>query len=266
VVAKCPEVYSLLSGVFWIDGLEESAILEIARALQPNSFAANEIMNLTETMIVIHKGMVGVKGHVLARGGVWGDSDILLDTPQLKEGAMPRTITYVEIYMLTKRSLMDVCRSFPAADRRLRRAQIRTATFRAFIRAAEKKKRVEASLARSRLGSKGSRTVSFLSTATIGTDSFNVNDSFGVGSFVHPGMNWFELSGARQGEENEVDLPELKMLILQMMHKQDTTGRDLRAVESRLDRLCTEQSKTAHTISDNTSNAVGQKTHWRFSR
>jgi hypothetical protein len=277
VVAKCPEVFAMLDGVFWVDGLEEPAILEIVRALQPNSFAPNEIMNLPDTMIVMHKGIAGVKGRVLARGEVWGASDILLDTPQLKEGAMPRSISYVEIFVLTRRSLLDVARCFPAADRRLRRAQIRTAMFRAFIRAAQKKKRASDRIMRTGGRLANNRSCSAVSLASQGSSGPGgvdaVHDSFGVGSFVHPGMNWFELGahGARQGEENGVDLPELKVLILKIMHKQDAMAKNLHAVESRLDDFCVEQRK--HSNSDATSSKAisafkntGQKAPWKFSR
>lgn len=202
VAAWSPEVQSILRGVWWVRGLEEAAILEIVRALQPNSFGPSDTINLPETMFVIHKGIAGVKGRILSRGDVWGAADVLLETRQLVESAMPRTISYVEVFMLTKRSILEVCRSFPRADQRIRRAQIRTAVLRAFIRAADQIKM-------RRRGASRPMSSDALSDAS-------------SGSFLHPGMKWIDLAlESRQGEEERVDLPELKRLLLQVMQQQN---------------------------------------------
>merc|ERR1719436_1735638 len=49
------------------------------------------------------------------------------------EQPVPRTLCYVDVLMLEKESLREVCRAFPEADRRIRRAQIRTAVHRALV-------------------------------------------------------------------------------------------------------------------------------------
>lgn len=219
VAAKSPEVQSILRNVFWVKDLEEPAILEIVRALQPNSYGPREIVNLPETMIVIHKGIAGVCGKILSRGQVWGAADVLLDTPQLKHGVLPCTITYVELFMLTKKSLLEVCKAFPRADQRIRRAQIRTAVARAFVRAAEKMKRNRYAIHHS------SRAPQLVRTG-----------SGALGSFVYPGVKYIDLAAsARQGEDDIVDLPELKRLLVQVRTYQESSARDAVARDSVLE-------------------------------
>eukprot|EP00928_Gymnodinium_smaydae_P008383 TRINITY_DN13056_c0_g2_i1.p1 TRINITY_DN13056_c0_g2~~TRINITY_DN13056_c0_g2_i1.p1 ORF type:complete len:800 (+),score=156.66 TRINITY_DN13056_c0_g2_i1:90-2489(+) len=202
VAAKSPEVDSILRGVWWVNGLEESAVLEIIRALRPSSFAPAEMIPLFEAMMVMRHGVAGVRGRVLVRGDVWGAADVLLETPQLKQGAVPRTMSYVEIFTLAKRSIVEICRQHPLADARIRRAQIRTAVCRAFVQDADRKRRAEQG------------------HGIIRRDSceYFKDPEMSGGSFAYPGLKWMD----RGVESKEpVDLTEIKRLILEVKERQD---------------------------------------------
>lgn len=144
VAKNSAEVREMLHNVIWMRDLEEDAILDIVRALQPRACGKGEHINLRGCMIIMQKGIAGVRGRVISRGDVWGQYDILIETPQLIDGAMPLTLSFVEMQMLSKPSLVEVARNYSDADRRLRRAQIRTAVSRALVYRAAQKSRTKA--------------------------------------------------------------------------------------------------------------------------
>jgi len=166
-VAACSAVVKTLEKqVYWASDLDKDVLLDIVRALAPQFFGPREAMLLRQNLIVIRKGLAAANGRILGRGDVWGLNDILLETEQLVDGSVPRTLSYVDVLSLDRQSLLEVCQRFPAADRRLRHAQVRTAAFRAFCAEAKRRKQ----LARPRtLSEKEQR--------------------YSSGSFAHPGQD-----------------------------------------------------------------------------
>uniref|UniRef100_A0A6U6JAC8 Ion transport domain-containing protein n=1 Tax=Zooxanthella nutricula TaxID=1333877 RepID=A0A6U6JAC8_9DINO len=133
VAKNSAEVREMLKSVFWMRELQEDAILDIVRGLMPKAYGPQELINVRGCMVVLQRGLVGVRGRVIGRGDVWGQNDILMETQQLIDGAMPMTLSFVELLLLHRRTLVEVGRNYPDADRRLRRAQVRTAVSRAFV-------------------------------------------------------------------------------------------------------------------------------------
>eukprot|EP00434_Breviolum_minutum_P007988 symbB.v1.2.007045.t1/scaffold414.1/size398445/9 len=95
---------------------------------------------LRKAVLVIQKGIMGVRGRVLRRGDVLGLESILLETNSLIETSQPRTLSYCFVMVLKRDDLIEVAREFEEADRHLRRAQIRAAVRRAFLTSAEQEK------------------------------------------------------------------------------------------------------------------------------
>merc|ERR1712176_683747 len=122
---------------------------------------------------------------------------------------MPRTLSYVDILYLQKPTLIDVCSAFPQADKRIRRAQIRTATFRAFIKAA----REEAGRFKER------RTL---------RQSNAVVQSNAITSFVNPGVKERRLNRTSMScLKDEVSMTDIKGLIEALIDNQDVLDRKL---------------------------------------
>merc|ERR1712176_640092 len=80
------------------------------------------------------------RGRFLTRDDVIGE-DMILATDSLIDTVSPRTLTFVEVMTLTRHDLLTVCEQYPDFDYRVRRAQIKLAIWRAFVRRAGAKAR-----------------------------------------------------------------------------------------------------------------------------
>jgi len=130
--------------VYWARDLEKDALLDISRKMLPRAFGRPDVVALPQSVIIMVAGVAAVNGmamSLLCRGNVWGFHDILLNSASLIRRDAPRAITFVEVLFLTKQDLFEVCQGFPKADQRIRRAQVRTAVFRAFVFEAEKRRK-----------------------------------------------------------------------------------------------------------------------------
>lgn len=163
--------HHLFTKVYYISDLESDAVLDMVRGLKPFFFGPSEVIMLRQMMLVVQDGLAAAKGRVLTRGNIWGQDDILLESRQLCDGVMPRTLTHVSILGLNRQTLLEVCVSFPMADRRIRRAQIRTAVFRAFCHAARAEK---ARVQSAEKGVSSKRTSVFGSFARPGEDRLKI--------------------------------------------------------------------------------------------
>eukprot|EP00435_Cladocopium_sp_Y103_P040618 s458_g11.t1 len=90
-----------------------------------------EAIMLRKAVLVIQKGIMGVRGRVLRRGDVLGLESILLETNSLIETSQPRTLSYCFVMVLKRDDLLEVARE---------RAQIRAAVRRAFLTSAAQEK------------------------------------------------------------------------------------------------------------------------------
>jgi len=204
------EAREMLEKVFWMRGLQEEAILDIVRSLRPRAFGPQEHINLRGNMFLMQRGIVGARGRILSRGDVWGCNDILMETPQLIDSTLPRTLSYVELLTLNRSTLVEVGRNYPHADRRLRRAQIRTAALRAFVYHAQR--------------------INFVSTPASPKGSPMSGSSAAIGdpmgspqgaesSFANPGVKRLYY---RKEPETDVSMLALRNMLEDVLERQDT--------------------------------------------
>jgi len=147
-VSECNPITNLFrETVFWAHNLPSQALLGAVRALEPACYAASEVIPMTRRMIIIREGVVFAMNKVLTRGSVHGEAQMLLDSDWLADRQFPYTFSHVDILFLTQESLKEVCVQNREAGIRIRRAQIRTAVWRGFIRAAQQLEIAEADAA-----------------------------------------------------------------------------------------------------------------------
>lgn len=130
---RSAEVQGMVENVSWVRHLSQDVVLDIVRVLVPEAYGPGEHIQMISCMILMQRGVAGVKGRIISRGDVWGQYDILIETKALIDTSLPLTFSFVESLKLSKKELMAVARSHPDADERLRRVQVRTAVFRAFV-------------------------------------------------------------------------------------------------------------------------------------
>eukprot|EP00928_Gymnodinium_smaydae_P046940 TRINITY_DN31299_c0_g1_i1.p1 TRINITY_DN31299_c0_g1~~TRINITY_DN31299_c0_g1_i1.p1 ORF type:complete len:694 (-),score=115.84 TRINITY_DN31299_c0_g1_i1:124-2205(-) len=139
-VARCGALFDdFRVAITWASDISHDALLDLVRELSFESHGPNEVVQAVDVVGMLRRGIAAVQGRVLNRGDVYGQWDILLVSDYLKTWICPRTLSYVDIVHLAKQSLMKVCVHHPDADRRIRRAQVRTAVFRAFIQEAKER-------------------------------------------------------------------------------------------------------------------------------
>eukprot|EP00929_Paragymnodinium_shiwhaense_P063898 TRINITY_DN31978_c0_g1_i1.p1 TRINITY_DN31978_c0_g1~~TRINITY_DN31978_c0_g1_i1.p1 ORF type:complete len:811 (+),score=112.50 TRINITY_DN31978_c0_g1_i1:340-2433(+) len=134
-LARCERHKEILYPVWWARGLPEDVRLELVKAMAPLLFGPQEQVTLRHTMLCIRKGLMAAKGRILSRGDCWGLESVLLTSDTLLDQLPPCTLSYLTALNLTKDQLADIAHEFPDVDVRLRRAQVRTAVMRAFVKA-----------------------------------------------------------------------------------------------------------------------------------
>eukprot|EP00927_Polykrikos_kofoidii_P072358 TRINITY_DN68487_c0_g1_i1.p1 TRINITY_DN68487_c0_g1~~TRINITY_DN68487_c0_g1_i1.p1 ORF type:complete len:628 (-),score=71.35 TRINITY_DN68487_c0_g1_i1:241-1914(-) len=132
-----PAMRVFRENVFWASDLPEGALAAIVTALQPFFYSPLEFISMVGRMILVREGIVGCGGRFLSRGGVLGCDTMLLETTSPDSCPLTRTLSFVDLLCLDKLSLREVCRNCPLTDMRIRRAQIRTAVWRAFCSTAK---------------------------------------------------------------------------------------------------------------------------------
>lgn len=123
--------------VWWMKDLDHDALLHIIAAFVPMLYAKGEIVKMRARMVIVRDGLMGVQSRVYARDHVYGHDTILLKTDELCYDHLPTCLSFVYLLSLEKQELLDICQNFPAADARLRKAQVRTAVLRNFVRVAK---------------------------------------------------------------------------------------------------------------------------------
>merc|ERR1711957_147813 len=74
------------------------------------------------------------------QGDCFGHDSLLLTSQDLIDDVPPCTLSYVHALILKKSSLIEILQVFPQDSRRLRRAQVRTALLRAFVKEAKRRR------------------------------------------------------------------------------------------------------------------------------
>mmetsp|Transcript_7859 Transcript_7859/g.18341 ORF Transcript_7859/g.18341 Transcript_7859/m.18341 type:complete len:617 (-) Transcript_7859:55-1905(-) len=138
VAAESPVCGYMLQNIYWAKDLSSDTLHSIVTSLEASFHPPHELVHIRGTMVVVWSGLLAAKGRILVRGDCYGFSDILLTNTSLHEATNPRAVTYVDILSLHKDALRSICEDDPEADKRLRRAQVRTAVLRGFVKASKR--------------------------------------------------------------------------------------------------------------------------------
>lgn len=109
------------------DEEREEFIIQIAMHIHPEAFAPNEaicrVNQPAEQMYIVQKGVVAKQG-VILRGGSFFGEDMICKS--YKRQYSVRTLTYVDVFRLDKKELMNIIQhdEFPATRLAIRRAAI----------------------------------------------------------------------------------------------------------------------------------------------
>mmetsp|Transcript_15484 Transcript_15484/g.27159 ORF Transcript_15484/g.27159 Transcript_15484/m.27159 type:complete len:669 (+) Transcript_15484:71-2077(+) len=84
-----------------------ACVSDVARILETVSFAQGEIFGENQVLHILYKGLAAMNGRVMKTGDLWGDDFLLSDTT-LQKRPKATALTYVEIIIMTRESLMQV--------------------------------------------------------------------------------------------------------------------------------------------------------------
>jgi len=118
---------SWLRKVHFLQGAETEMLILAATNMRPAVYAPGEPAP-SGYLYVIHKGVALYGGRVLSSGKAWGHDCILRDSGL--RHASGRALSYVEVYKLSRREIIELARPFPIGGARLRWAAVRLAFIR----------------------------------------------------------------------------------------------------------------------------------------
>merc|ERR1719223_944874 len=143
VISSQALMKTMLSRVYWAENLEVEALTDVIKRMEHAMHGPRESMTLRAHLVVISRGLAWAGRRVYKRGDVWGVNDVLLVSEHLLHGTSPLTLTWVETLCLDQASLVEVSMPYPIFSHRLRRAQVRTAAFRAFVWKASRRQKAK---------------------------------------------------------------------------------------------------------------------------
>merc|ERR1719401_1089569 len=122
--------------VWYFRDLKQQWVVDLAQHFEAEMFSPGEFVVDRSRLFVLRKGSCAKRGRVLTQDSVIGE-DFILVTPVLRDTACPRTLTLCETMALSVSALRATCEQHTELNRRLRRAQVRLAVWRAFIYVAD---------------------------------------------------------------------------------------------------------------------------------
>ena len=138
-------------------------LVQLALCLTPHVFAPGEVIPVGR-LYIINRGLAVLGPRLLGSGRVWGD-DVILTSEHLRLNFVARAMNFLEVFSIDREQLSTLADSFPDVARIIRKAAIRLAVRRAFVRAAREMRLSSAADERESLTTK-SRFSSMLSQAT----------------------------------------------------------------------------------------------------
>lgn len=129
-----------LNAVWFFKDLEPSCLVRLAREMQVETFAPGEVTPL-HNLYVVSRGLVLYAGRVLRRGMVWG-TDILLSYEPYFLRHRARAMSYVDVIVLHRDTLMQVTQLFPPSHKILRVRVVRMALSRHLILTLQEYRRI----------------------------------------------------------------------------------------------------------------------------
>ena len=124
-----------LEAVWFLRETEETAMVRLAMSMKSRTLAPQEVAP-NRHLYVIARGLALYGGRVLSAGMAWGDDVILLHEKYFLP-YLARAMSFLDLYALSRETLLTVLSNFPISARRLRRAQILLALRREVIELAK---------------------------------------------------------------------------------------------------------------------------------
>jgi len=121
--------------IWYFKGVQLSVLIDLADEFKANLFSPNETIMDRNSASVILRGSCMMRGKLFSKDAVIGE-DMILVSQHLRDSSCPRTITFLEVMTIHRDSLKEAALKFPDFNVRLRRAQIKLALWRAFVRTA----------------------------------------------------------------------------------------------------------------------------------
>lgn len=125
----------------------EGFVVQIAKALTPETYAQAEWFGKPHRLYIVQKGLGLLrtpdrKDRMLKMGSVWGD-DFVLSCSELTDQARCWALTYVEVFYLDRDKFMELVTNArsPDLDERLRKYVVRLACQRGIVMEAKKRAR-----------------------------------------------------------------------------------------------------------------------------
>jgi len=204
--------------VWYLRNLPETVLIDVAQRFVGEMFSPNEFVRDRYSVMVIRKGTLIRRGKILTRDSVIGE-DMILTTEVLLDTGSPRTLTFVEAMTLSRNDLVAVCEAHPDFDRRMRRAQIKLALWRAFVQAANNQLRGKSALA-------------LLRDETADGRNLRPRRGFAETARTHRGAK-----GMSVQESLQESIEELDALKMRVEATQGNFMRNLDTLHARMDRL-----------------------------
>jgi hypothetical protein len=129
------------SNAYFLSQVPPDCQASITRQIEVEAYAPREEIGEIFTMYIMRKGIVAKGGQILDAGCIWGE-DMILDTVKLMKLSIAQSLTFVQVFKLTRTVLDDITAHFPAAAMSVRKAQIRMAFRRAVFFVAKTKKSI----------------------------------------------------------------------------------------------------------------------------
>eukprot|EP00937_MAST-01D_sp_MAST-1D-sp2_P000861 g861.t1 len=131
-------VGSVIHKVSFLKNTEPEFLVELAQRFENAVFAPNELLDESDVMYHLVRGLAVLAGRVVTKESVWGD-DMILSCAEYQDTAAAMSLTFVEVSSLSKHDLEEVVQWFPLARAQLRREVVKLAVRRGVLQEARRR-------------------------------------------------------------------------------------------------------------------------------
>lgn len=134
-----------LANLDYFRGVSSKFVATLSNEVISNVFVPAEVIEWSNALFGVARGVAARHGQVLLAGGLWG-ADFILETHELKDTAPTRALTYVEVLVLDRDIFFEMLEDFPDIKERVRASQVRMAISRGILRVAKVIKNAQLSM------------------------------------------------------------------------------------------------------------------------
>lgn len=122
--------------VSYFRNMSNKFIVNVTHELTASVFVPGEVIEWSNVLFSISKGIASRKGRIYLEGSHWGD-DFILETNGLKDMTPSRSLTYSEVVQLERDILFEILEDFPDEQEQIRKRIMKMACARGILRAAK---------------------------------------------------------------------------------------------------------------------------------